>query len=46
MKGSGCDPNLAPDSGGCPDGFMGKPGGPDGHHPEGEHHDGPPPGAS
>ena len=26
----GCDPNLAPDAGGCPDGFQGKP-----------HHDGP-----
>ena len=36
----GCDPNLAPDAGGCPDGFQGKPGGPP-HH-EGEHHDGPP----
>jgi len=39
-RGPGCDPNLAPDAGGCPDGFQGKPGGPP-HH-EGEHHDGPP----
>ena len=30
--GSGCDPNLAPDAGGCPDGYTGTPGGP-GHHP-------------
>ena len=30
MGDPGCDPNLAPDAGGCPDGFQGKP-----------HHDGP-----
>ena len=32
--GGGCDPNLAPDAGGCPDGYTGAPGGP-GHHPPG-----------
>ena len=28
MRDPGCDPNLAPDAGGCPDGFQGRPGGP------------------
>ena len=43
MGNPGCDPNLAPDAGGCPDGFQGKPhhDGPDGHKPGGpnDHHD-------
>ena len=38
MGDPGCDPNLAPDAGGCPDGFQGKPhhdgpGGPNDHQP-------------